>query len=65
MELTVNGHDNQALPLAEELPMEVILREMHRFSHDAGDESLDHQQSCDAWLRSLDAALQRLETDAR
>jgi hypothetical protein len=45
------------------------LKAMHRFFSAAGDESftrtnLDCQQICDTWLRSLDAALYRLETDA-
>lgn len=88
METTINGYDHQTLPLAleavhilaEELPLTVILRELHhvyreagdglqelhRFYSDAGDEpstktNLDCQQICDTWLRSLDAALYRLE----
>ena len=74
MDALTYGHDNKTLPLAlealhalaGELPLEVILMELRGVYRAAEDEpGPDYQHLCDTWIRSLDAALWRLETDER
>ena len=78
MEITISGYDHQTLPLAlealhalaAELPLEVILLELRRFYRVLWDDSSTetdsyYHQICDTCLRSLDAALRRMEIDAR
>lgn len=76
MDAFTYGHDDKTLPLAlealhslaGELPLEVILLELRGVYRAAEEEPLtrtnaDYQHICDSWIRSLDAALWRLETD--
>ena len=76
MDALINQHDNQmpplrleALALAGELPLQVLLKlcPLYRAAGNdtAPDAHPDEHTLGDTWLRSIDAALWRLETDAR